>query len=105
MVSNHDHTVLVEEGKEASGLFVVLDGTVEARRGTGGGPLALSRGDIFGSLEASVATESYATATDALIAEMTAQSFMELADGWPEVAEVLRKLAKTQNMKILRAWA
>jgi CRP-like cAMP-binding protein len=88
--------VLVKEGKQSDGLYMILHGGVEisARRV----PLArLKEGDIFG--ETSVLTGEAATATvtsigNAILLRLGRDQFKELAATHPQILAVMSELSQ-----------
>ena len=94
--------VLIEEGKRAHGLFVLLSGAAEVIRGEGDLLATLHPGDVFG--EMSLLTQNPAvgtvrTTTKAFALEMPAERFTETIMINPQVLMYVSELAEQRRLQ------
>ena len=95
--------VLITEGKNSDGLYVVLHGSVGVAARKGAQPVALARlkeGEIFG--EMSLLTRKPATATvtsqgNSILLKLRRESFQELVLTHPQILELVSELTEKRK--------
>jgi CRP-like cAMP-binding protein len=95
--------VLISEGKNSDGLYVVMHGSVNVAAKKGDKPVGLARlkeGEIFG--EMSLLTRKPATATvtahgNAILLKLPRESFQELVLTHPQILELVSELTEQRK--------